>query len=343
MVSALGEVGFREGLIVCGYADSGRVGYGEIAPWPGLSSESLARATSAAEQLLSKLPGESLPQSLSETTELLDSASTRFELPSSTRFGFELMLADLASRAAALPLCDWLSTSVCKSLPINAFLTGETEEIVEQVDQKLGAGFQTFKLKLLGVDLQADLDRVRTVRTQLGSGPKLRLDANRGFTFDQALHLCDELTQFDIEYVEEPLCESDLEHLPELVAQTGIDIALDETVTNRQLWETLLQSGAVKIVVLKPMLVDGLAGALELAGLARSCGAKVVITTMVESGIGTAGCLHLAAALGEDEMAHGLDTLSLLQDDLLAQRLSSSDGRMNVPTESGLGVEFNDK
>ena len=343
MTSSLGEVGFREGLIVCGHTDTGRVGYGEIAPWPGLSIESLAEATSAAEQLLSKVLGQPLPQSLSEISQLLKSPSTTAELPASTRFGFELMLADLASQTATLSLCDWLSASACKSLPINAFLTGEIEKIVDQIDRKLGAGFQTFKLKLLGADLQADLDRVRAVRAKLGPDPRLRLDANRGLTFDQALRLFDELAQFGIEYVEEPLCESDLEHLPELVAQVGIKIALDETVTNRQLWETLLQSGAVKVVVLKPTLVGGMAPAFELAGLARSCGAKVVITTMVESGIGTAGCLHLAAALGGDEIAHGLDTLSLLQDDLLVGRLSSSDGRLNVPTKSGLGVEFNGK
>ncbi len=343
MISSLGEVGFREGLVVCGHSDTGQVGYGEIAPWPGLSAESLAKATSAAEQLSSKVPGQPLPQSLSEISQLLKSLSAEIELPASTRFGFESMLADLASQAAALPLCNWLSTSICKSVPVNAFLTGMTVEIVDQVEQKLTDGFQTFKLKLLGANLQDDIERVRQVRAKLGPEPKLRLDANRGFTFDQALRLYDELAQFNIEYVEEPLCESDLEHLPELVAQVGIRVALDETVTNLQLWASLLRSGTVSVVVLKPTLVGGLAATLKLAGLARRHGAEVVITTMVESGIGTAGCLHLAAALGRGEIAHGLDTLSLLQDDLLAGQLSCSGGRLSVPTESGLGVEFDDK
>jgi L-alanine-DL-glutamate epimerase-like enolase superfamily enzyme len=77
---------------------------------------------------------------------------------------------------------------------------------------------------------------------------------------------------------------------------------------------------------------------LEVIKLGRQFGARLVITTSLESGIGVAACLHLAASLGDGLMPCGLDTLGLLNDTLIAEDLPIVGGLMEVPTAPGLGV-----
>jgi len=89
--------------------------------------------------------------------------------------------------------------------------------------------------------------------------------------------------------------------------------------------------------VLKPMAHGGLRSVLDLARRAETVGIESVITTSVESAVGVAACLHLAAALNNG-LAHGLATSEWLKSDV-AVPIPIAKGRMRVPVASGLGVE----
>ncbi|MFH2054495.1 MAG: o-succinylbenzoate--CoA ligase [bacterium] len=337
-ISSHGEVDHREGVIFSGRCDDGTMGYGEIAPWRGLSKATLTEARAFAQLIPLQLADVELPKSLKEIELLLSSKPSIGVLPPALQFGLEMMFADLAAKLAGLPLARWLSPEAAESVPLNAILSVDAAAMERQIEEKLSAGYRTFKLKLLG-DLESDLKRVQLVRNRLGRGPKLRLDANRAYDLTTAVRLLRGLEEFAIEFVEEPLLVEECQYWPQLAEQTVIALALDETVLQPAVWLQNLESGAAKVVVLKPALAGGLVRTMQLAATARAHNAEVVVTTMIESGIGVTACLHLAAALNATTSANGLDTLDLLSDTLVKQAPRIADGRMTIPDAPGLGVE----
>jgi L-alanine-DL-glutamate epimerase-like enolase superfamily enzyme len=93
----------------------------------------------------------------------------------------------------------------------------------------------------------------------------------------------------------------------------------------------------VDVIVVKPARVGGLAEAARIVDLAVAADTRVTVATLVESGLGVAAALHLAALVPGDR-AHGLSTAGLLVSDLLADGPVIRDGRMALPSGPGLGV-----
>jgi o-succinylbenzoate synthase len=119
-------------------------------------------------------------------------------------------------------------------------------------------------------------------------------------------------------------------------ARSGVPIAADEAVTSVAAAEGLLLASAVDALVVKPGRVGGLAAARRIGELAYSAGVPVVLSTMFETGIGVGGALGVAARLapilppGVAALDHGLATLGLLEDDLLAEAVHVEAGRAHL-------------
>jgi L-alanine-DL-glutamate epimerase-like enolase superfamily enzyme len=94
--------------------------------------------------------------------------------------------------------------------------------------------------------------------------------------------------------------------------------------------------------VIKPARLGGLSIARYIAKVASAAGLGVVVTTTIDTGIGTAAALHLAASLPDEGRAHGLATASLLQDDLLTTPPTVERGYMSLPDAPGLGVDLDE-
>jgi L-alanine-DL-glutamate epimerase-like enolase superfamily enzyme len=124
-------------------------------------------------------------------------------------------------------------------------------------------------------------------------------------------------------------------------ASVPVPVAADEGVTDRASAQRILQAEAADVLVLKPLQAGGIGRACLIAGEAAIRSVDVTITTSMDSGIGTAAALHLAAARGG--RAHGLATLSLLEDDLIEDPgLPILNGLMRLPVAPGLGVELDE-
>jgi O-succinylbenzoate synthase len=118
-----------------------------------------------------------------------------------------------------------------------------------------------------------------------------------------------------------------------------VAIAADESVSGVPAARNLLDSAAVDVLVVKPSRVGGVRQAHAIARMAADAGTPVTISTLLESGVGIATALHLAATVAADR-AHGLGTARTLQSDLLDHELAITDGRMSVPTTPGLGIHL---
>jgi O-succinylbenzoate synthase len=189
------------------------------------------------------------------------------------------------------------------------------------------SGCRTAKVKVAerGQSLDADIARVEAVRDALGPAGKIRVDANAGWDVDQAERALRELRRFGLEYAEQP-CPT-LADLAELRHRVDVPVAADESIRRAEDPLAVRAAGAADIVVVKAQPLGGVRAALEVAG---ACGLPVVVSSAVETSVGLAAGLALAAALPELPYACGLATMSLLAGDVTGDPLVARDGALAV-------------
>jgi len=175
-----------------------------------------------------------------------------------------------------------------------------------------------------GQTLRDDLERVEAVRDAIGTG-QVRIDANGAWSVDEALRALKELARFDLEYVEQP-CAS-VEDLAAVRRRTDVLVAADESI--RQAEDPLLvrKLEAADIAVLKVQPIGGVRACLEIA---EQIGLPVVVSSALETSIGIAAGVALAAALPELPYACGLATVSMFTTEVVEEPLLPVDGFLPV-------------
>lgn len=299
----------REGALLRIEDAEGRVGWGDAAPLPGFSAEGPDAATEAVEALAGALVGRGLEARDvlpgGDVMDALDAATP----PPSARFALDLALADLAAQELGRTLPQVLHPDPAVTLPLNGLVMGEGP--VEAARALAVAGYRVVKLKVGRAGLEADVAAVRAVREALPEGVALRLDANRAWTWDEALAFAEGLDGVPLDYLEEPLREPG--RMPELWLETGLPLGLDETLQGPG-GEAAIR-GWAEAAVFKPTLVGGIARTLRLAAAARAVGVRPVLSAAFESGVGLRGVAALAAATGAEPA--GLDTARWLGADVV--------------------------
>ena len=190
-----------------------------------------------------------------------------------------------------------------------------------------GSGCRTAKVKVAepGQPEAADVARVEAVRDAIGPDGKVRVDANGGWSVDHAASILAALDKFDLEYAEQP-CAT-LDELAELRRRVTVPLAADESIRRAEDPLAVRAAGAADIVVLKAQPLGGVRSALQIA---EACGLPVVVSSAVETSVGLAAGVALAAALPELRYACGLATMSLLSGDVTADPLAEAGGSLPV-------------
>jgi o-succinylbenzoate synthase len=192
-----------------------------------------------------------------------------------------------------------------------------------------GSGCTTAKVKVAepGQTLADDLDRVAAVRDALGRDGHLRVDANGGWTVDQAVDALKQLDAFNLEYAEQPV--RSLDEMAELRRRVDVRLAADESVRTAEDPMRIAGLEAADIVVLKVQPLGGVRRCLQVA---ESSGLPVVVSSAVETSVGLAAGVALAAALPELPFACGLGTAQLLAGDVTTEPLMPVNGMLPVRT-----------
>jgi O-succinylbenzoate synthase len=210
-------------------------------------------------------------------------------------------------------------------IPVNVTVPAVSPERAYQI--VVTSGCRTAKVKVAepGAGLAADVARVAAVRDALGPDGSVRVDANGGWDVDTAARALRELGRFGLEYAEQP-CAS-LAELAELRRRVDVPIAADESVRRAGDPLAVRAAGAADLVVLKAQPLGGVRPALRVA---QACGLPVVVSSAVETSVGLAAGVALAAALPGLRHACGLATISLLTGDVTASSLRAEDGFLPV-------------
>lgn len=324
-----GIIAERRGNIIRVIADNGRAEFGESAPWPdyppAYDSETFAG-------LIDTLIGASIPDMIGEI------ACLAAKLPyGPDRHAVETALCALAASGENKNLSRWLIKSPSPEVPVNYLLDRPVENWPELAESISRAGYSAVKIKVGGRSITEDAAFVEQARMRFGNTISIRLDANCGWEYQEASDAMRLMKPAGIEYIEEPLAAPDVDSLIRLKNEIGIPIALDESLPSFDDIESVLATDACHVIVLKPAVVGGIYETIRLVDLAAGYGKKAVITSTMETEVGIAASLHLAAAVHDRLLPCGLDTLRLFTSG--GSSLSAvHDGAIRVPQEAGLGV-----
>lgn len=219
---------------------------------------------------------------------------------------------------------------------VNATVPAVPAAEVSGVLARYGA-CRTAKVKVAeaGQTLDDDIARVAAVREILGPEGRIRVDANAGWNVDEAERALHALSEFDLEYAEQP-CAS-IEELAELrdrLRKWDLPIAADESVRKAEDPLAVARAGAADIVIIKAQPLGGARRALDIV---EQAGLPAVVSSAIDTSIGLAQGALLAAALPELDYDCGLGTAALLTADVTTDPLIPRDGqvpaRRTVPSD----------
>ncbi len=256
----------REGLIVRLEDETGRVGFGEIAPIPWFGTETLAEATEVCRNLGDKV-----------NATALDAVPERFGC---VRFALACGRAEPVKAAAE------------KRLPVAALLPAGRAAL-KVLPEKLEAGFLAFKWKVGVERAEEELGVLDDLLARLPEHVRLRLDANGAWNRRQAEKWLARCAERRVEFVEQPVAPDEADTLLGLVEDYPVTLALDESVTGLAAAREWQARGWRGVFVLKPALAGPLD---EVAAWIRATKADVVFSSAVETALGRAAILRFILA-----------------------------------------------
>ena len=332
---AYGSFEAVENLVLRLQTESGQTGWGCAAPDSHVTGETLEGNLVALREVL--LPA--LQQSgESPVEELLRKIGKEASRDPAARAAVDLALHDLWAKRRGVSVQALLGGSgrgIPTSITIGIM---SVEETCAAAAEQLAKGFEILKIKG-GRDSDEDIARIRALRRACGPDVAIRLDANQGYSVDQARAVMGALAE-EIEFLEQPVDACDLDGLAALAAEAVVPVMADEPVLGPDEAREVMGRG-LRLVCVKLMKSGGLSAAAQLCDIAQEHGARVMIGCMDELPISMAGAAHLALSHPAVAYADLDGHIGMLQQ-VAAGGLEIHSGRVSVTATPGLGVQVDE-
>lgn len=230
---------------------------------------------------------------------------------SSIKFGIETAIFDFSNGGnRVIYPSQW--TSGKSEIQINGLVwMGSFDEMFARIEEKLQKGFKCIKLKVGGIDFVKELELIKYLRNAFPANIlELRLDANGAFNPSEAVSKLEQLSEFAIHSIEQPIKQGSWNQMAQLCETSPIPIALDEELiglTSADEKSLMLETVKPQYIILKPALCGGFSGANEWIKLADKYAIKWWATSALESNIGLNAIAQWVASLSTD-LPQGLGT-----------------------------------
>jgi L-alanine-DL-glutamate epimerase-like enolase superfamily enzyme len=252
--------------------------------------------------------------------------------------GLEMALWDLSAKAAGLPLHVLFGGAVRERVPYYWYVpAGEPEAMTRSAQDGLDEGFETFYLKV-GFAEGGTPEAVHAVRDAVGPQPRIRVDANEGWTVGEAIRFIRELEPLGLEFVEQPVNMYDLDALAEVQDRVSVPIAANQTSWDEFATLAVLKRGIASVVVTDPHQLGGLARFKKVAAMAEIADTPVVKHSFGDLGVSTLAACHVLATCPNAAFAHQTH-YQILDTDIVAGGPPRFErGTLALPTGPGIGV-----
>ncbi|MEM7584875.1 MAG: dipeptide epimerase [Acidobacteriota bacterium] len=315
--------------------DDGQVGLGSASPVASVTGESVdACWQKLDEEALGWLVGRD-PRHLGA---LCRQAKQTMRATPAARAAVDIALHDLFARVVGVPLVDVLGRCH-EALPTSITLgIQSSEEALAETEEYLGRGFRCLKVKI-GLDLEADIERLTQLRERVGPDVLIRVDANQGYSSQEATRFHTATAGLDLELVEQPLPADAVDAMRDLPETLRRAIAADESLLSEDDAASLVQQpAACGIFNIKLMKCGGISSALGISQIAEATGTELMWGCNDESAISIAAALHAAYACPTTRYIDLDGSFDLARDPAKGGFLLE-DGALRIPEEPGLGIE----
>jgi L-Ala-D/L-Glu epimerase len=326
-------------VIVKAHADDGLIGWGE-----SCSGANVESVKAALEAMAPFVIGRSPWQSEAIRAELWHRGIWQFRKPTACFAypGIDMALWDLCGKACGQPLYNLLGGRLRERANYFYYLSRGTEaDIARQCQDGLAMGYHVFYLKV-GLDIEAELDMVRTIRQTAGPQAKIRLDANAAWKVNEAVRNLHRLDAYRIDFIEQPVSQDPLTNMQEVRARTPVGVCANEGLWTAEDAYRQMTHRSADIYCLSPFWVGSLLQWQRLCHVAHSEGLQVVKHTHGELGVVAAACHHVLLTL-PNIIDGNQQTAQIMQDDILKQPIPISRGAdWGIPQGNGLGIEVDE-
>ncbi|KAA3647848.1 MAG: hypothetical protein DWQ07_02355 [Chloroflexi bacterium] len=341
-IAVLGTVESTQSVIVEMHTDEGLIGIGESDPALMFTGESQQTVMTMLQHHLGPAVLGMEPRQIENIHARMAAVTVGNPF---AKAAIDLACHDLIGKSFNAPVYQLLGGLVNERIPVMWSLGSDTpENNAADAVAKVEEGYGTIGLKLGLLDPKEDVDRVAAVRKAIGDDIHIRCDANQGWNVGTAVSTIQELENYGVAMVEQPVPKHDLAGMAEVVRAVNIPIGADESLSSPQDALDIINAKAADFFSIKTTKHGGLSPSKKIASMVQTTGGKFFINSMIEMGVSVMSGLHFAASTPRlFEIGHALNSVRRLKDDILKEPAHYEGGEIVVPQDRiGLGVELDE-
>ncbi len=334
---ATGTMYVAQNVFIRIYTDEGIFGAGECSAFPYITGETQDTCLAMARDFAMLWKGKD-PENMSERLHELQLFAA---YNSTIKSAFDMALYDIAAKVANMPLYRYLQGSKRMVETDITIGIGPVQEMVDKAIQFEEQGATILKVKI-GKNAYDDVEKISKIRQAVNPATKIRVDANQGWLYEDAVYALQALDQFDIEFCEQPMRTWYDDYLPELCRNAAVNVMADESCYNHHDARKLIQTKSCDSINIKLAKSGGIAEALVIHNMAEEAGIPCMIGGMLESRFALTANLHFAWA-NQNVQFYDLDTCMLghLEDPVIGGATYNK-FILDCPDAPGIGADVDD-
>ena len=314
----------RTGDVIQLFID-GECGCGEAAPLYPYSEESLSQLSWSFEELKIALKND---ENYTKN-DLLDLFELYAKRIPSLHFALDLSLYDILAQKEKISLSKYLNPNSLSEVKLSSIYNGEVNQ-----------SFNTIKIKFGLQEIDKEVNLLYNLSNKYGDETQFRIDANQIYSIDDFLYLIDKLKNFNIQYIEEPLAELNMNNLEKIKEKCDIPLAIDESIFQKN-YKEFIENKLIEYAVIKPSLYGGVKAIFALSNYLKKHNTKIILSSSLHTRIGNLANIHLASALELPDF-HGLNNHTFYQFYHNKIPYGRDDTKVKIDHLNGLGVCMDD-
>ncbi len=339
-VISKGPLTHARNTIVKIFTKGGLLGTGECCPYRTIHGETQQGSVAAGKDLAELLIGEDAR----EIRKLVKKIDKALAGNASIKCAFDMALFDLNAKAVGLPLYRFLNGDADKKIYTDMTVSLlSKEKMANKALKYKNDGFPFLKIKLGDRPAQNDIDRIAAIRAAIGHEIPLRIDANQGWNYLEAIRVLEGIKDYNIEHCEAPVPAGNILDRRRLVNTSPIPIMGDEAVFDHHDAYRNLADNAIALINIKLGKAGGILHSMKIAGIAQAAGVYCQVGSFSETKLGITALVHFSMAW-DNIIYFDLDSpLMQSEDPVIGGMTYHKDWQVTVSEEAGIGAEFDSK
>ena len=333
-ITSLGVDESADNVLVKIKTNEGITGFGECSPYMPINGESVDTCLAVGKYFVQALAGHDALD-IPGCIEIMDRIIYG---NNSIKSAFDMALYDIASQHAGIPVYKFIGGKNNKTIITDYTVSiGEIDKMATDAVKIKAQGYPAIKVKL-GRDGKKDVERMKAIRAAVGDEIPLRIDANQGWSVEEAIETLKALGPLNIQHCEEPIARWNFMQLPRVKNESPIPIMADECCGDDHDAERLIQLKACDYMNIKLGKSGGIFKALKMARMAEAANIHLQVGAMLESRLAMTAFAHYALCSPAIEHYDFDTALMFSEDPVTGGIVYEKNGVVKVPETIGLGA-----